>query len=304
MTTSTEPRESGAARPAPPRTERIGLYLPGTALTILAVILLGFVAHVVLLSQVRYARAQQLAYADFRADLAEATAPVGQTDDQGRLLRPGTSVAVLRIPALGERQVVVEGTEAGVLMAGPGHRRDTVLPGQAGTSVIMGRQATYGGPFGRIALLSPGDQLTVTTGQGVHTYVVRGVRRPGDPAPPALTPGAGRLTLLTVAGRPFMPRELVRVDADLTSPAQPIPKRVLGRGEAALLPAERALASDQGAWIGLVLLTQALLAAVIGIAWARVRWGVPQAWVVGFPVVGGLGMVTADQIMRLLPNLL
>ncbi|MCZ0981039.1 hypothetical protein O1L60_24275 [Streptomyces diastatochromogenes] len=31
-------------------------------------------------------------------------------------------------------------------MSGPGHRRDTALPGQPGASVIMGRQWGYGSP--------------------------------------------------------------------------------------------------------------------------------------------------------------
>ena len=33
----------------------------------------------------------------------------------------------------------MEGTSSGTLMSGPGHRRDTPFPGQAGVSVIVGR---------------------------------------------------------------------------------------------------------------------------------------------------------------------
>ncbi|NHA00350.1 hypothetical protein G5V59_10155 [Nocardioides sp. W3-2-3] len=53
-------------------------------------------------------------------------------------------------PRLDVEQVVVEGTAPGDLFAGPGHLRSTVLPGQAGTSLVYGRAATYGGPFGRL----------------------------------------------------------------------------------------------------------------------------------------------------------
>jgi LPXTG-site transpeptidase (sortase) family protein len=95
-------------------------------------------------------------------------------------------MAVLEIPALDLHEVVFEGTTSGVLQDGPGHRRDTVFPGQEGTSVIMGRQATYGGPFGRLDVLQPGEPFTITTGQGAHTYHVTGVRREGDPQPPPL----------------------------------------------------------------------------------------------------------------------
>ena len=53
----------------------------------------------------------------------------------------------------------------------------------------------------------------------------------------------------------------------------------------------------------LVLWGQALLLAAFGVA-GRVRWGGWQAWVVGIPVLGALGATIADQIARLLPNLL
>jgi sortase A len=59
----------------------------------------------------------------------------------------GTPVALLEIPRLGLREVIVEGTSSDPMMSGPGHRRDTPLPGQVGTSVIAGWRATYGGPF-------------------------------------------------------------------------------------------------------------------------------------------------------------
>ncbi|MFD1273890.1 sortase domain-bontaining protein [Streptomyces kaempferi] len=71
---------------------------------------------------------------------------MAQTDQQGDLLAPGTPVALIDIPAAHLHQVVLEGTDSGVLTDGPGHRRDTPLPGQSGTSVLMGRAAAYGGP--------------------------------------------------------------------------------------------------------------------------------------------------------------
>jgi sortase A len=279
-----------------------GRVVPGAALSVLAVVFLGLAAHVMVLSQVRFERSQELAYADFRRELANATAPVGQVDADGQPHRPGTAVALLWIPALEARQVVFEGTSSGVLTDGPGHRRDTVLPGQAGTSVIMGRRAAYGGPFGNLDLLSTGDQITVVTGQGEHKYRVLGVRRAGDIAPPPLADGAGRLTLVTADGQPFMPQDVLRVDAELTSPVQPTPKRKFGASS--LPPSEQALASEKDAWVPVVLWGQALLMAAFGVAWAKVRWGGWQAWVVGIPVLVALGATICDQIARLLPNLM
>jgi LPXTG-site transpeptidase (sortase) family protein len=281
---------------------RLALYVPGAALSLLAVFALTFVLDVAVVSQLRYERTQQVAYADFRYELANATAPTGQTTSDGRLLRQGTAVAVLEIKALGLREVVFEGTTAGVLTGGPGHRRDTALPGQAGTSVIMGRRAAFGGPFRDLDLLSSGDVIKVTTGQGDQEYRVLGPRRAGDLAPPPLAAGKGRLTLVTADGQPFFPQDILRVDADLVSSVQSSATRPLSA--AALPPAERAMATEPMAWVSFVLWGQALVLAALGVAWSRVRRGNAQAWIVGAPVLLALGLAVADQTIRLLPNLI
>jgi len=52
-------------------------------------------------------------------------------------------VALLSIPAIGiSAMVVVEGTTPENLTLGPGHLRDTPLPGQAGISVIFGSSSS------------------------------------------------------------------------------------------------------------------------------------------------------------------
>ncbi|WP_351236205.1 sortase [Streptomyces sp. NPDC002133] len=273
-----------------------------TALSILAALLLGFVVDAGLVGQLRHARDQQVDYADFRNALANGTAPVGRSEGGGTAAAPGDPVALLEIPALGLREVVGEGTTAEDLGRGPGHRRDTPLPGQAGVSVVMGRQAAYGGPFGRLGELSTGDRFTVTTGQGKHTYRVIGPRRAGDPQPPAPAEGGGRLTLITADGTPFMPRGILRLDADLVSDVQPTPAPALPPG--ALPEDETAMATQQAAWLPLVLWGQCLVLAAAGLAWAHARWGRPHTWVVGVPLLGALGLAVADQAVLLLPNLL
>ncbi|MDG4764961.1 class E sortase [Solwaraspora sp. WMMD406] len=290
--------------------QRLTYYLPGTALTILAVVLLGFVVHLTVISHLQYARNQQTAFADFRADLARGTAPVGQTQveyvdgvaGQEHVVDPGTPVAVLRIPAIDLQTVVVSGTSGETLRQGPGHRRDTVLPGQPGTSVLLGRKGAYGAPFRDLDLLLPGDEIVVVTGQGEHTYRVLGVRRAGDPVPAPLTDGDGRLTLVTADGPRYLPQDLLRVDADLVSEPQPAPPRRFG---AAALPAsEQAQAGDDAAWTPLMLWCQALFLAGLAVAYLRARWGGWQAWICGLPVFAALGFAATDQIARLLPNLL
>lgn len=68
-------------------------------------------------------------------------------------------------------------------MSGPGHRRDTALPGRAGTSVITGRTWGYGSPFNDVHRLPNGARVEVTTGQGKAVYEVTGVRHPATPTP-------------------------------------------------------------------------------------------------------------------------
>lgn len=271
-----------------------------TSLTLLAVLLLAFAGYVLGLGAVFHARQQQLGYATLRADLANAVAPVGQTRD-GALLPAGTPVALLEVPGTGIREVVREGTGSRVTASGPGHRRDTVLPGQAGTSVLFGRRAGFGGPFAAVPALRRGTVLRITTGQGRQEFEVVAVRRDGEPAAP-LAPGRSRVTLVTADGPAFVPSGVVRVDADLRGPATPAPARALAAG--ALPPSEQALAGDRTGLVGLLLLAQALLLVACAAAWARARWGARQAWVVGVPALTLLGLAVAHQTSVLLPNLL
>ena len=166
----------------------------------------------------------------------------------------------------------------------------------------MGRQAAFGGPFGDLAKIGLGTTFTVTTGQGTFTYRVLDVRRAGDPVPPALTAGAGRLVLVTAAGQPYAPSGTVRVDADLVEPAVAAPPLVLPAG--ALAASERVMGTDSSSLVSLVLWCQALLISVAAVTWARLRWGRAQTWVVGVPLLLAVGVGVADQVSLLLPNLL
>ncbi|MHA6762211.1 sortase [Streptacidiphilus sp. PAMC 29251] len=288
-------------KPGPPRgLDAAGVY--GAALSILAALVLGLLVDIGPIGDLRHARDRETAYAALRLDLAEGTAPVGQTDANGKLLQLGRPVALLRIPQLGLREVVREGTTSGVLESGPGHRRDTPMPGQAGTSVLMGRQSGFGGPFGHIGELRPAETFSFVTGQGTQTYRVLDVRRAGDPVPPAPALGKGRMILVTASGPAFMPTGTLLVDADLISAVRPAPARPLGSKD--IGRAEGLLGTDPSAWTALVLWGEALLLAAIALSLARVRWGRPQAWIVGVPVLLALGLTVSDQVARLLPNLL
>lgn len=291
-----------ALRAAVPRpSDRALLRLSGATLTLVGILLLGFVVQVVGVSELSEARAQSLLYQDLRVELANATAPVSQVDAHNRLYTLGTAVAVLSAPAIGLHQVVVEGTSSGTLLAGPGHRRDTPLPGQSGSSVILGRQSAYGAPFGDISRLAAGDVITATTGQGVSRYTVDDVRFAGDTQPPALTGKQGRLTLVSAVGLPYLPYGVVRVDATLTGTAFVTPNPVLLVGS--LTDSEGTLASDPSGWLPLTFLLEGAVAALVLFTIANRRWGRWHTWIVAIPVSLLLGAGIGEQVIVLLPNL-
>ena len=115
-------------------------------------------------------RTQHQLYSEFRGSLDPAS-PVSPA--VGGSISPGTPVAMIEAPTVGVHDLmVVEGTSSSDLLAGPGHLRDSPLPGQPGQSIVMGKSVTAGAPFGPITQLRTGDQLTVRTGQGLFRYDV------------------------------------------------------------------------------------------------------------------------------------
>jgi sortase A len=276
--------------------------LARAALLLVCVVATSLVLELLVVSNLQQRAAQQRAFDALRADLAAGTAPVGPLGSDGRPLALGDPVAYLEIPAIGLRQVVGEGSTPAVLFDGPGHRRDTPLPGQVGTSMVLGRRAAFGGSFARLDELEAGDLVRVTTGQGEFEFRVMGVREDGDraPAPPAR--GEGRLLLATAAGRPFFPDGVLRVDAELATEAVAGPAPGVRTGG---LPAsEQLMGADTGTLWALALWLQALVALSVLAVWAWHRWGRPQTWVVLVPPLLLVGIGASGEAARLLPNLL
>lgn len=298
-------RPAGTARPArapraplPPRApEPEPVTVVSTALLVVAALAAWAVLQVLLLGGLSHARAQDVLRSELREQLAAQTAPTGG------VIEPGSPVALLAIPTLGLEEVVVEGTAASDTMAGPGHRRDTALPGQVGVSIVYGRATAYGAPFRAVPLLREGDGIVVTTAQGEFTYRVDGVRREGDPLPPVPADGGARLTLVTTEGSGPLAAltqfTSVYVDATLVGDAAVGPA-----GRPATIPeAEKAMNGDLGALPVLVLALQGLLLGVVGAALLRGRLPGRAVWVLAGPVVAAFAWWSTDTAARLLPNL-
>jgi len=264
---------------------------------LVAVLCAWLLLHALTLSWLEQGRSQQDLYDDLRQQLAAQTAPTGAE------IEVGAPVALLSIPTLGLEQVVVEGTASGDLQAGPGHRRNTVLPGQAGVSIVYGRTTTYGAPFRSIGMLRAGDGVRVTTAQGEFVFRVDGVRRDGDPLPAPLPSDGARLTLVTAdrsgALGALVPDQAIYVDATLQGDAVGAPPGRPG----AIPEAEEALHGDTGVLPLLALSLQVLVLVAVVLVLLRPRVPTRLLWTLGAPVVVAALWWATDLATQLLPNL-
>ena len=303
-------RRPGTQRPVPvarPRREiRPGeaeetLELLSSAFGIVALLCVWLLLQLLVLGGLSQQRDQHLLYAQYRTELAQATAPTGALDYNGKAVERGAPVAVITIPRLGLEQVVVQGSTSRELVSGPGHLPSTPLPGQQGTSVVLGRASTYGAPFRSIATLRTGDTIAVQNAEAKVTYRVTGVRRAGDPVPAAPTGTQGRLTLVTAGGSGFLsgirPRSAVYVDATTD--------RATGDGALATsLPADQPMARDSSVLPALALFLALLIALVLAVSIARRRVRASLVWLCAVPVAIALAWATTDRVVALLPNLM
>jgi hypothetical protein len=291
------PAEDDLVPPLSPR-----LQLIRSVLVLVCVLSLALLLQLSVISALQASAAQARAFDKFRGQLATGTAPIGPNDTDDKEVPIGAPIAYLEIPSIGLKQVVGQGTTPSALFTGPGHRRDTPLPGQIGTSIILGRRAAFGGVFSDLEDLKRGAAIKVTTGQGEFNFTVIGLRGEGDPAPPAPGAGVGRLVLVTATGLPLLPDGVLRVDAELDGKAVvgPMPRVTATR----LPAAETIMGSDASTLWALALWLQALTALSLGIVWAWHRWGRAQAWVVFLPPLLLASLMTAGELGRLLPNLL
>lgn len=280
----------------------VGRQLSGWLFRMVAIVLLAFVVDIGGISQLQHAVSQQVLYNTLRDQLAAGTLPVSEGDVDDVLLPDGVPVAYIEIPQIGLHEVVVEGSDSGTLATGAGHRRDTVLPGQAGVSTVLGRASAFGGPFGRLQELAPGSRFTVVTGQGVQKFRTLDVRYAGDPTPPVITSGESRLVLQTARGLPFLPSGVLYLDAELVSPVQ---DRGARQTTSASLPASAlALGVDTSRIWALVFALQFLIAVELVFALVLRRVGGRKAWIVFVPLSTIGGLWVASQIVLILPNLL
>lgn len=97
-------------------------------------------------------------------------------------VKVGDSLTRIEIPKMGLDTIVVQGTTLSALRAGAGHYVETPLPCEVGNVGIAGHRTTFGKPFNRLAELTLGDTITLTTPIGSCTYKVTTAPFPVDPS--------------------------------------------------------------------------------------------------------------------------
>ena len=259
----------------------------GIGLILLGVFLLGFLGYLYGISGIEEARVQSTSYATLRGQLSQQVAPLGATT-------PGAAVAILTIPAIGiKNMIVVEGTSPENLELGPGHVRNSPLPGQNGVAEIFGRRATFGAPFSRLMELKHGDKLTVITGQGKASYTI--VAR-GDSRHLVQDPAPNRLLLLTACS-PVIPTSYCYLDAELTSAPQQDPG-----GRPAITAAETPLSGDTGVLVLTMVWGLALVIISVAGTAAAARWSPRLAYLAAAPLALAVLWNLYQSLAALLPN--
>ena len=310
---------------APPRIDRGAVAVE--LLTVVGILMFLFVIYAVFGSALDEAQSQRHLDRELQGRLrASVSLGTGAEDaDSGLLGQPeeteaepeqevelatgppgsGDPVAILSLPTIGMREVVVEGTRSTDLTAGPGHLRSSPLPGQAGNSVVFGRRTTFGGPFAELDQLGPGAPMDVVTTDGSFRYVLQEVRlvNDGDPDPITAT-FSNRLTLVTsdepyeTSGRLVAIGLLDGVPAPApVDEATDSPARMVGPDE---------LGTKRSAADGVVALlwTQVLVAAYFGARWLYRHWLPWSTWLVSTPVILLVGLGWLESVTRLLPSTL
>ncbi len=278
----------GPARPARPvTTARVvagGLFL-------VTGLVLAFAAYLVVGSSLVANRAQDVMYKNLRTDLALATVPVSGP------IAPGTSLGVVTIPEIGLDQVFVEGSSSEQTRTGPGLRTDSVLPGQAGLSVLVGHRSTSGSAFAHLDQLRPGDRIEVATGQGRFAYVVDLVRTSDAPTHPG--PGGP-----------------VQADAGHVRPGVHARSHAHGLGAApgqgatghhggtTAPPSDQPGHGSTSHLVPLLLWSQLLLVTTLVVTWAALRMPRRGLWIGAAPVLLAILWQVFENLAVLLPNTL
>ena len=120
-----------------------------------------------------------------------AVSPAAATRD----LAPRSLIGRLEVPRLKMSAIAREGVDVRTLRGAVGHVPGTALPGDEGNAAFAAHRDTF---FGPLKGVRKGDEVIVTTRDGVHRYTVTSTRVVDPSDVSVLRPTGGRtLTLVT-----------------------------------------------------------------------------------------------------------
>jgi sortase A len=286
----------------------------GKTLISVGILLFLFVAYQLWGTGIAERRGQNALEAKFERSLLSAPptlpAPEGMAPPTTAPPPPelGDAVAMIEIPKIDVKKLVVEGVEVEDLKIAPGHYPETVLPGEAGNAAIAGHRTTYGAPFYDLDELAAGDPIFVTTPAGRFRYdVVESTSVLPSEISVLLPTEDDRLTL-TTCDPPFSAaRRLIVVARLVSEPVEAAPRPPPEDRPQQQLPAESTREISAGlsgessdktpaiVW-GAVAAAVWLGGWLLGRAWRR--W---PAYVLTAPVFLVVLFVFYENVARLLP---
>jgi len=84
----------------------------------------------------------------------------------------GQAIGRIRVPRLGLKMILVNGTDDSTLRKGPGRDLRTYMPGEGQLVYIAGHRTTYLAPFAHIDKIRMGDSVTLELPYGTFRYTV------------------------------------------------------------------------------------------------------------------------------------
>jgi sortase A len=129
-------------------------------------------------------------------EAARVVAPVARPGDViAARLETRALVGRIEVPRIKLSAVAREGVDVRTLRGSVGHVPGTPLPGDEGNAAFAAHRDTF---FSPLKFIRAGDQIVITTPDGVHRYAVTGTRvvDPSDVSVLQTLPGH-RLTLIT-----------------------------------------------------------------------------------------------------------
>jgi sortase A len=169
-------------------------------LLVVGIALLGWYSTVkIAASREQAALSRELEAARITADHAQHGAADAEESADSKVPQLRDLVGRLEVPRVKLSAIAREGVDARTLRGSVGHVPGTALPGDEGNAAFAAHRDTY---FAALKDVRMGDEVVITTKDGVHRYTVTQTRVV-DPSEVSVLDATGGRTLTLVTCYPF-----------------------------------------------------------------------------------------------------